>query len=328
MDGNIYKDFLYYYNFITPILFTTISFVFNPIVFLILTKPEFRKQSLFRYQVVGTVTDSFNIIMIWVNFYPNFFKINESVTSCKLFSFITQVLTQFSLWINVVSSIDRLLAVKMAIKFKIRTQFKFQALVLITLYVVLLLLNFPNLHFNQISVISYGFNDTNIIEFNISSNSLPSKVSFNTKEIEEALLYSCNIDQNAHAYLSYLLALMSTFIPFTLMVGTTGLIFYQIKVNKKKINQHISGRDKEFIRNLLGLNFFYFITFTPSVVYNIFNFLYTPSYINASEYIFLFVFYNFQSCLIYIYVSCNFFVFFLSNKLFKKRFLIMIGCKP
>jgi hypothetical protein len=326
MDGTIYKDFLYYYNLITTILFTTISFIFNPIVFLILTKPDFRKQSLFRYQVVGTVTDSLNIIMIWANFYPNFFKINESETNCKFISYITQVLTQLSLWINVVSSIDRLLAVNF-INFKIRNELKFQALVLITLFFVILLLNFPILHFNQISAISYEFNNTDIIEFNISSSALSAnKVSVNTQEID-VILYSCNIDQNAHAYISYLLALMSTFIPFTLMIGTTGLIFYQLKVNKRKINQNISDRDKKFVKNLLGLNLFYFICYTPSVIYNILNFLYTPSYMNASEYIFIFVYYNLISCLIYIYMLCNFFVFFLSNKLFKKRFLLMIGCK-
>ena len=113
-----------YFNFIASILFTVISAVVNSLVLIILMKPKLLKESLFRYFIVTTIVDSINMFLIWPFNFQDAFQINSSQISCKLFNYLPRVFYQLSPWINVLISIDRLLAVKFAHKFKFRNELK------------------------------------------------------------------------------------------------------------------------------------------------------------------------------------------------------------
>ena len=132
-----------YLNLITPIVVTTIGLVGNSLVLIILSNVKFRKISFFRYLIVTTVVDLLNLILCWPDYHRDFFKVNSVGVICKLYEFFAYMLYQLSPWIMVLSSIDRLAAVKYPTRFQFRNSIKFQIASISFLLVSLSLVDYP-----------------------------------------------------------------------------------------------------------------------------------------------------------------------------------------
>jgi hypothetical protein len=100
------------FSIVTSIMVTTISFIGNTAVILILSKQEFKKEPLFRYLITASIFDTVNAIMIWPANYLDIFLKNQINWICKCFTLMNNVLGTFSSYINILVSIDTLMLVK------------------------------------------------------------------------------------------------------------------------------------------------------------------------------------------------------------------------
>ena len=76
------------FNLISSITISAIALIGNSIIVYILAKPEFRKESFFRYLFFGTIFNTINALLIWPINNPDFFLINEILISCNLQQYI------------------------------------------------------------------------------------------------------------------------------------------------------------------------------------------------------------------------------------------------
>ena len=118
------------YNLVSSISVTAIAFIGNSIVFYILAQKEFRKESFFRYLLVGTIFDTITALLIWPINSPNFFLIDQLQVSCALFFYISDLTSTLSGWILILTSIYTFLLVKYPTKYKFIQKLKYQMLIL------------------------------------------------------------------------------------------------------------------------------------------------------------------------------------------------------
>jgi hypothetical protein len=124
------KNIHYYFNLTTAITISIIGLVGNTLVFYILTRPKFLKQSIFRYFLVTTGNNSFVLLTMWFYCMPDLFLMNSNSLSCKLTQYFGYLFYQFCPWIIVLNSFDRYLSVHFPTKFEFRTKLKYQVLAL------------------------------------------------------------------------------------------------------------------------------------------------------------------------------------------------------
>jgi hypothetical protein len=220
-------DGIDYFNFIASLIFTIIAIIGNSLVLIILSKPKLRKESLFRYFIVTTIIDTINILLIWPFNFTDAFQINSSEISCKLFNYLPRVFYQFSPWINVLSSIDRLLAVKYTYRFKFRNELKYQLLAISLIFVTILLVDFPNYYYPEISL-----NETSCIFSNWT----------------------------IWLFIDLYAALMAVILPFSIMIITSVVTVRQLIKIKLKINKTNFENEKQLIKVSFGINFLFLIS--------------------------------------------------------------------
>ena len=61
----------------TSIAFTTTGSIGNTLVIYILSRPKFKKESLFRYLLIATINDTIFLSYIWSLSYISEFKLNS-----------------------------------------------------------------------------------------------------------------------------------------------------------------------------------------------------------------------------------------------------------
>ena len=144
------------FTFTSSIIITVMAIIGNSTVLFILTKPQFKKKSLFRYLFIATIFDAINALYTWLYNYQDFFMINQNELICKLIHYFGHVTYLFNPWINVFISIDTFMAVKFPIKFQVRNTYKFQIVIIICLVISLFLVNIPYLMYLKIT--QYGGN--------------------------------------------------------------------------------------------------------------------------------------------------------------------------
>ena len=279
-----------YFHLSASIAITLLTIIGNSLVIYVLIKPLFRKETFFRYLAVASIFDILSALCIWLAYFPDFFLINEVDFMCKLYGFLPNLMNECSTWVIVLSSIDRLLAVRYPLKFGFRKKFKHQALIMLVMFVLLVLINLPYWFFLLIKS-EYGL----------------------------CLTVS---DISIYIYLNVSAAVYQVFIPFGLMVIINSLTVYTLmrsqveRTSTTRIKSKKFAKEKNLLRTLIGLNLLFLFTNLPTRILYFINNYDILTEIVDSLYLLRFV-----------YFSSDFFVIFFSNYLFRKYCLSILECK-
>jgi hypothetical protein len=131
MDDQTYVTVGNYIRQIGLILFTIVGILGNLVVFYILTRPKFLKETIFRYFIASEIVGSLNLIFSWLLILPILLKWDAPVAYCKISYYLLYFTYSTYPWISVVNSIDRYLSIKYLSKFQFRKETKYQILILL-----------------------------------------------------------------------------------------------------------------------------------------------------------------------------------------------------
>ena len=275
---------------ISGIVLAIIGVTGNSLVFYILTRPKFLKESIFRFFIISEIAASLLLIMACVYGIPTLFKLDVPPIFCKIFLFFMYILYDFYPWVSVMNSIDRFLNLKYTTNFKLFKKFKIQALIAISIFFMLMIFNIPRIVYGTKSNVSL-----------------------------------CAINNNlAGFYMNLFNLIISDIIPFFIMICSTFLIFHYLITQKKKLQENVANfrREKQFIQSVLAMDLWFLICYSPFCFLQLYRF--SVQFDDSASLNQLLN--DITIVLATIEVSCNFFVYFLCNKLFRSYFLSMIGC--
>ena len=271
------------------IIFSIIGVTGNSLVFYILTRPKFLKESIFRLFIISEIAATVLLISSMVYGVLTFLKLDVPPTFCKIFLFLTYIFYGFYPWVSVLNSLDRLLTLKYPKNFKFLKTFKTQVLTAISIFCMFMIFNIPR--------IVYGARTNRTL---------------------------CAInDDQAGFYVNLINLVISDIIPFFIMICSTFLIFHYLITQKKKLQENVSNfrREKQFIKSVLAMDLWFLICYSPFCIMQLLRF--TVQFDNSARFNLL---NDITVILATIEVSCNFFVYLLCNRLFRCYFLSIIGC--
>ena len=279
-------------NYISSIAITVFGFIGNSMCIYILSRPELRNISLFRYLIVSVINHCFVLVTIWL---CTFQWICESL-GCKLSQYFNFLFYDFSGWIFVISLIDRFISVKYPKKFKFKNSLKYQAITIFIVFAILSLIHLPFPIFYEI----YTLNET-------SSCTLP--------------------DTDYYYCLNFLSFLVGVCVPFIVMIVITALIGHQLIKRKRKLSNTFNlKKEKKLIKMTLFISVVFFILNFPYYISICIYGFYTGNQLVHSVGI-SFMIYNLTVNLCYFYSSIQFLLCFLSNKVFRNYFYALFGIK-
>ena len=286
-------------NLAETIVFTTIGVFGNSIVLYVFTRPSFRKIAMFRYLAVVSIISFFQTLFIAPYQYQHFFLISSVGSVCKLYNLFSQSFQIINPWLVVLSSFDRYLTIVVP-TMHFRETIKYQVLAVAIIFLIALAPTLPIVYYFDIQI----GNETTECYSN---------------------------DGKVAVYLFLAIVLVSNIIPFILMILSSSLIFYQLISQKSKLQKDLKKvqKEKKFIKLLISLDFYFLLANLPS---NIFGMIFCVLFISSLDLSFFSSdLYNYinavTSFTYYIYVSCNIFVYFSCNKLFREQLLSMLKIK-
>ena len=280
-----------YLTLYIPIAIFIIGSIGNSFVIAILTRDKFRKITLFRYLIVATVFDYLNVFMAIVDFNTDFFQINNLTLNCKIFNYAAFFIYQCSPWIMVISSIDRLLAVKYPFNTQFRLKGKFQALVVYIVFQVLALLNIP----------FYIYTDIIVDETNTTTcgPTIDSQVLL--------IMPLCNM-------------FIAVIIPY-IIIGTTSCMLGFYLIRQKKRFEHIKSnflKERKLVKTLIAIDSFFLICYLPYSINQLINYFSPNAFYDSIN--------NVTDILTYIYSASNIFILLASNQMFRSYFISLFCC--
>ena len=282
-----YQNILFNVNFISTSTLTVICLIGNPLIIYIFLKPEFQKVPMFNYLIALAVVNTIHLLINWPLLYPNSFLINQNSISCKLFNFIVVVPFEIAPWLLTLSSADRYLSVKYPTTQQTRKKFinQFSAIMFVT--VITLLINVPNFVYHDIEHGSGCTSTSDDIKFKMDMFTL----------------------------------LFATLVPFVLMVLSTTLIWNELVKKRHKLGSEREERAKyrkevKLIRILSIIDGYFLVCNLP------YGFVIILDYLGMIS--FPLISFSISRIFAYIFSSCDFFVYFCFNKLFRKHFLAII----
>jgi hypothetical protein len=228
------------------------------------------------------------IILVVVYSLIQFLKVNVSVLFCQIYTFLIYFAYSFYSWVNVVNSVDRLLTIKYPRRFEWFKRFKYQLLILIVIALILFLINIPRTLF-----------------------------------IKQSDQIVCVIKDNQIGFLLNLVNLIiSNILPFIIILFSTAILLYYLFTQKFKLHQLIVNykREKEFVKNVFAMDIWFIIFFSPYCIMGFLLFTLNSSIIQSKLWETAF---NCGIFLSYLEATCNFFVYFCCNNLFRSYFLSM-----
>ena len=241
------------FKLVSAITITMMALFGNTIALFILTRPDVRKLSLFRYLVIATIFDNLNALSIWPTFYRDSFLINDSKIICKFYFYIGNVTGTFSSLMNTLISIDIYLDVKFPRKFAFIKRIKFQLILVLVIFCISCI-------FNQQFFIFLSIDIENI------------KFSCTSKEMDAL---------NASALV------IQVIVPFLLTCLFSYLIYRQLASIEIQSNdlQRVE-KQKKLFKVMLGMAFLFLIIQLPLCIISltsgdnelIFNLFYSLSY--------------------------------------------------
>ena len=288
MSDTIDPVIIFNINFISTTVLTVFALVGNSLVLLILSRPEFLKVSMFRYLFAATIFDTINVLVSWPSVFPDAFQINSLSISCKLYMYIIFMPFQASPWIISLSSIDRYLSIKYPRALSIRKKFSFQLIAIISVLLAIILIDIPFFIYHDVVSNETGCAPTTF------------RVQF---------------------YLDIFNDLVSTIIPFCIMISTTLLTAYLIIKQKSKLNIHSNKLQKEMqlIKILLAMDLYFLICNLPCCILTIVDDVLEINYFGTLSFTIL-------NALSNVFSSCDLIIYLAFNKLFRRHFISMVSC--
>ena len=144
-------------------------------------------------------------------------------------------------------------------------------------------------------------------------------------ELSNVTLCSINdVEIGFYVYLANLI--ISTIIPFFIMFLSTCIILHCLITQRRRLQRNNTNyrREKDFAKSVLSMDLWFLICYTP---YCIFCFLrYTQVYNDVNNDDLWRLAFNSTAILAIVETSCNFFIYYFCNALFKEYFLSMICC--
>jgi hypothetical protein len=277
------NDIIKIYNFSASTIFTIIGIIGNTIVIYILTKPNFRKESTFRFLIISTIGSSIKLSATWPSSFYQSAILDD--LNCKILSYMGFLIGRFPPWINGLGSIDRYISVKYPQKFKFRNQFKYQALAVLIVFIALIFLDLP-------------------FYFYVGKQ-------LNRTSCEE-------INPEAGIFLNIYYLILTILIPVTISLVTAYLTSKQLIKHKKKLHIVNFKKEKQHFYVLLGINILFTFSQIPYILFL------SICVIMKMEFFGTLVYYIVYS-LTNVYVSFDIIIYFISNKLFRKQCLYLIG---
>ena len=216
------------------------------------------------------------------------------VIGCKIPSYLSFALNEFTIWISVVNSIDRYVSIKYPDRFNFRKSYTFQTIILSIVFVLSLILYFPY----------YYFYDTVL-----TSNST------------DTFTFTCMVtDPVASFYLDMFNLSFCALIPFLVMILSSAYIGYHLRFRRTDLK-----KDLKLFKILISMDIFFFICYTPFCIIVLIGDTVTVNNMDTS--IVLYVIFMISYFLLYFYGSCSFIVHYISNLKFRNEFKLMIGIK-
>ena len=289
---NCFKITSSYIYEIGRILLTIVGLFGNSLVFYILSRPKFIKEMIFRYFIISEVVGCLNIILVWLLLIPSLTNWNFPVVYCKILTYLMYCTYNFYPWCSVLNSIDRFISVKYQAKFKFRKELKNQLLVVAGCFMVFMLTNIP--------FILYEEKNSNV--------------------------FCMIIDVNIGFKIYLVQLIVSSILPCTLM--TISIIFSvrHLMAQRRKFfnrkNRRKYRRERNFLKNILFMEVWFLICYSPICIGSFLQYTLDFNYINKSFWMLLMSLFNILSL---VQSTCNFFVFLMSNKVFRKYFLSIIS---
>jgi hypothetical protein len=277
----------------TSIIFSVFGLIGNSLSVFIIIKKQFRRVSFFRYLAFSIINDTIVLITMWLYTIPDYFQ--TSSIGCKLTQYFGFLFYQFCPWIEVVSSIDRVISVKYPTKYKFRTKLKYQILISSILFAIMVFLNIP----------LYWYYDIEVQQ---------------DKTI-------CTINNvQTQFYVDLASFLVTVIIPFIIMITCTSIIGHIMIKRKIGSLQNRSNIKKEIqlIKVMCALNVFFLLTNLPYCIQQL-------VFVSLS---FQNIFIDYQSIIlsltsafVYLQNSCSLILCIIFNKVFRKCFFSMISFK-
>ena len=273
-------------------LFTIIGVFGNILVFYILTRPKFMKETIFRYFIASEIAGSLNLIFSWLLVFPYLLNWDAPVAYCKITNYLLYFTYSIYPWISVLNSIDRFLSLKYRSKFQFRRDTKYQILALTLVSLV------------------FGFSNLPFIIFEGKTNDI-----------------LCAITDNKVAFGIYLAKLLvSSIFPCFLMILSMCLSVHHLIVKKRKLytnhNNHINyKRERNFLKSVLTMEIWFIVCYSPICVMTFLQYSTDLRIINLNLWLLLM---NVCNILAIMQSCCSFFVLLYCNKQFRKYFHSMI----
>jgi hypothetical protein len=140
---------LYFIQIVAPLL-TIIGTIGNIITFYILTRKKFIQEPIYRYFIINSIISLIAIMFIWIQALPVLFEWRVDDTYCKIFMYLSTIGHDLFPWVIAINSIDRLLSFKYPQKFLFRKKFQYQALIISSIILILMLVNITQIIFQGI----------------------------------------------------------------------------------------------------------------------------------------------------------------------------------
>jgi len=278
-----------------------IDLVGNPIVFYVLTRPNFLKVPMFRYFLITEVVDSIGLFGVLLIGLLTWTGTSATALFCKISQYSMYVLYSFYPCISSLISVDRLIHIKYTLAFEFRKKFKFQALAVASIFIFALITNTPFFIYTEY------VNQTNQTN-NKMCNIVDHKVGYT--------LYLVNIIV-LHGF-PFMINLVCIFLSLRHMIKTRNKI-----LPAQEVDQNYN-REVQFIKSVLIMDAWYVVCYVP--LYFLFFFEHKNA-IDGIKYDYWTLLSNFISVLTRVQSGCNIFVFLVSNKLFREQlFSVRLFC--
>ena len=279
---------LFNLNFISTIILTAICLIGNTTVIYIFLKPEFQKVPMFNYLIASTVASTLNLLANWPTVYRDQFFIDKLSISCKMFYFFFYVPFQMTPWLLTLSSLDRYLSVKYPTSLRFRNKIKYQYLAIMLLTISICFINIPIVIYHDIGAKSGCSTTSFAVQFKLDIFNL----------------------------------LFATLIPFVLMIFTTSLIWIELvkkraKIGKEKREKLKYRKEVKLIKILCIMDLYFLACNLPYVTLVVIN---DAQGVDSLNSIGLYI----ADIFAYIFSSCDCFIYFFFNRLFRKHVLSII----
>jgi hypothetical protein len=277
------------YILVSTVGLSIFGLVGNSFVIYILTRPKFLKESMFRYFLVSNLTCVLNISLVIMYGISQFnLKLNKSLLFCQVYTYLVYFAYSFYAWVSVVNSIDRVISIKYP-RFKCFKKFKYQKLIISITAITLLLINIPRAIYVQTS----------------------NQVFCAIQDIQTGFI------------INIINLIVSNVLPFLIMLLSTILLLHYLVTQKSKLRQNIVNykREKEFVKNVLVMDVWFIVLYSPYCIMGFLLFTLDFSKIDSEMWQTGF---TIAILLGYFETTCNFFVYFFCNKLFRNYFLSIL----